>query len=425
MRGSQELKSPDTAGGMRFLQRNGLPGSGAASDDDTGSSQLLSFPQSQAARPSIQPVDETAPRAYPTLAANDVAPPARGGRYNWDKRSAAQPALERPGRSPLRRWLLSAAALIVVAGVAVGGFLVMGHFADQKSITTAQAVTPVKADATHAPSKIAAATQPRSVKHEQAAETAPKAAATLAVPAIPVKTFAVAGGGSANQANVHVPAPDNARWGELADAGPKVDDPKSAPVPSTAPKEATPKELAYASPAPSADTSIEKEVAAPRLVDKSVTASLPKAQEPKEIAPKEAAPPGVDKSYLPGAGEASAAEEPVSGHREMVRTAVKMHAGPENGSRAIGVVPAKTAVEVLSCSAWCKISYNGKQGWVYKSFVGHVTSAAKPAASAAKADATAVASSATPQATAAPAAGLPTAPAGSPTAAEALSQMRR
>lgn len=52
-----------------------------------------------------------------------------------------------------------------------------------------------------------------------------------------------------------------------------------------------------------------------------------------------------------------------------IRTAVKMRSGPDNGNRVIGVVPANASVRVLQCKIWCKIAWNGKQGYVFNKFV--------------------------------------------------------
>jgi uncharacterized protein YraI len=46
-----------------------------------------------------------------------------------------------------------------------------------------------------------------------------------------------------------------------------------------------------------------------------------------------------------------------------------MRSGPKSGASAIDTVPAKTAIEVISCEKWCEIVYEGKRGFVYKSFV--------------------------------------------------------
>lgn len=45
------------------------------------------------------------------------------------------------------------------------------------------------------------------------------------------------------------------------------------------------------------------------------------------------------------------------------------HARLGVGIAAILTVPAKASVQVMSCKQWCEIVYNGKRGWVYKSYV--------------------------------------------------------
>ncbi|WP_250888998.1 SH3 domain-containing protein [Mesorhizobium sp. dw_380] len=49
--------------------------------------------------------------------------------------------------------------------------------------------------------------------------------------------------------------------------------------------------------------------------------------------------------------------------------AVTMRSGPKKNAAAIATVPAKTSVQVMSCTKWCQIVYNGKTGWVYKSYI--------------------------------------------------------
>ena len=49
--------------------------------------------------------------------------------------------------------------------------------------------------------------------------------------------------------------------------------------------------------------------------------------------------------------------------------AVTMRTGPKKNAAAILTVPAKTSVQVMSCKQWCQIVYNGKRGWIYKTYV--------------------------------------------------------
>ena len=49
--------------------------------------------------------------------------------------------------------------------------------------------------------------------------------------------------------------------------------------------------------------------------------------------------------------------------------AVTMRSGPKKGAAAIGTIPARAAVQVMSCKSWCEVVYKGKHGFIYKSFV--------------------------------------------------------
>ena len=46
-----------------------------------------------------------------------------------------------------------------------------------------------------------------------------------------------------------------------------------------------------------------------------------------------------------------------------------MRAGPKQKAAAMVTVPAKTSVQVISCKKWCQIVYNGKRGWIYKTYI--------------------------------------------------------
>ena len=48
---------------------------------------------------------------------------------------------------------------------------------------------------------------------------------------------------------------------------------------------------------------------------------------------------------------------------------VTMRTGPKKNAAAMGTVPAKSSVQVVSCKKWCQIVYNGKRGWIYKSYI--------------------------------------------------------
>ena len=418
MRGSQGLKPADAAGNAQQIQHSALQGWQSLSDRKAGEKQLLNFPQREIFRPAPQPAvgaAQAGPQRYSTLAANDAARPRRRGRYNWDGRYVSQAAVEPEGPSLGRRVLLPAGALTLLAGVALGAFYLMHTFGAGPDAVATNAAAPAKTETT-----VAAVAQVPTVAAEAAkasATAAQDAVGRIATPAAAAKTASIAPKGAAVAA-AKVPAPDNERWGddaadakvaaapqpqaEKADAAPEVNDPQSAPVPTEEPKMAAsktespeaaaeaPKKLAYAAPSQAAHP-----------VDKAVTAALPPAtSSPRDASPKgssnETALPGVNADPLSVPAKASAGEagDTAGGYASTVHTAVKLHAGPSNGSRSIGVVPGQATVHVLNCKGWCKVSYAGKEGYIFKSFLGRASapapaapqkSAAAPAAPAAQA----------------------------------------
>ena len=46
-----------------------------------------------------------------------------------------------------------------------------------------------------------------------------------------------------------------------------------------------------------------------------------------------------------------------------------MRAAPTNGGAVVGVIPSGRQVAVISCDQWCKVSYDGREGWVFRRFV--------------------------------------------------------
>lgn len=66
---------------------------------------------------------------------------------------------------------------------------------------------------------------------------------------------------------------------------------------------------------------------------------------------------------------AAMADADDSGRTAHVKMAVNMRASPKKGAKVLTVVPAKASVNVIECKSWCRIAFNGQEGWVYKSFV--------------------------------------------------------
>ncbi|WP_457935961.1 SH3 domain-containing protein [Mesorhizobium sp. 10J20-29] len=99
------------------------------------------------------------------------------------------------------------------------------------------------------------------------------------------------------------------------------------------------------------------------------SASLPPEPAEEELASL----PGVEVGGLTG-------ESSGSGKPARIVKAVNMRARGQKGAKVLGVLPAGTAVSLYGCQSWCEISYNGRKGWVYKSFVGSAAAAESSAA---------------------------------------------
>lgn len=60
----------------------------------------------------------------------------------------------------------------------------------------------------------------------------------------------------------------------------------------------------------------------------------------------------------------------VSGRQGRIRTAVNLRSRPADGSHVIAVIPTNATVSVApGCKAWCRISFKGQSGYIYKGFL--------------------------------------------------------
>ncbi|MER8482530.1 SH3 domain-containing protein [Mesorhizobium sp. M1322] len=102
----------------------------------------------------------------------------------------------------------------------------------------------------------------------------------------------------------------------------------------------------------------------------------------KVAAPNNTAPDGAQTAAIPSPKPEEPAATQTDGTQAKVEAkkasaadtgrilrAVTMRTGPKNNAAAIVTVPAKTSVQVMGCKKWCEIVYNGKRGWIYRSFV--------------------------------------------------------
>ena len=194
--------------------------------------------------------------------------------------------------------------------------------------------------------------------------------AAVAAAAVPQtrKSDAVSPTVAAAEANVQALAANDPRW---TGSQPKAASASDSTAPSQVANQAeqTPDKPAAAFAQPAADTDATAElakVAAPPAAagshpDGAQTAAIPAVQ-PQVPAQQPTA--GGDGSQA----KAKPRKVAAAGTGRILR-AVTMRSGPKKNAAAIVTVPARTSVQVMSCKQWCQITYNGKTGWVYKSYI--------------------------------------------------------
>ncbi|WP_340041821.1 SH3 domain-containing protein [Aminobacter sp. Piv2-1] len=64
--------------------------------------------------------------------------------------------------------------------------------------------------------------------------------------------------------------------------------------------------------------------------------------------------------------DADAAQGP---RQATIKRSVNMRAKPEKGGAVMRVIPAKSAVELVSCTQWCEVVFEGQRGYIFKSYV--------------------------------------------------------
>ncbi|MER9623464.1 SH3 domain-containing protein [Mesorhizobium sp. M0222] len=204
------------------------------------------------------------------------------------------------------------------------------------------------------------------------------------VPTFPVKTTKIAPVAATSAA---VAAPQAARKGDavsstvaaggaamppLSANDPRWTAAQSNSDPAATPSDQAPAEQAAAKPSDAAafeepaaqsdaTTQLSK-VAAPANDDDAETAAIPT---PKPQLPDEQSSAATDDTQAKAKPQKVAA---AAGTGRILR-AVTMRSGPQKNAAAMGTVPAKSSVQVMSCKKWCQIVYNGKRGWIYKSYI--------------------------------------------------------
>ncbi|MDX8452437.1 SH3 domain-containing protein [Mesorhizobium sp. VK9D] len=205
------------------------------------------------------------------------------------------------------------------------------------------------------------------------------AAAAITVAAAPQaarKADAVSPARAAREASIPALASNSPRW-TASDSKTPPDQAEDRPAPSkqaAEPSAAQSTDTAFAEPTAENDASDAlSQVAAPAhetptaakkpgdKMDGAQTAAIPdaKPQDP------DAEPAATDSAAQP---KPEPQKVGAAANGRILR-AVTMRSGPKKGAAAIVTIPAKSSVQVMSCKQWCEIVYDGKHGWVYKSYV--------------------------------------------------------
>ena len=208
------------------------------------------------------------------------------------------------------------------------------------------------------------------VKTTKIASAVANAAVTVAAaPQAARKADAVSAAATVRQAAIKALASNNPRW-SAAGAGTA-----SAPAsPAATPAEQKSTDTAFAEPAAETDASTALS---------QVAASAPTTGQPADAKKSDDKMDGAQTAAIPEAQPQAPDTQPADDNAEPAKPkhqkvsaangrilrAVTMRSGPKKGASAIATVPAKASVQVMTCNKWCEIVYNGKHGWIYKSYV--------------------------------------------------------
>ncbi|OHV88638.1 SH3 domain-containing protein [Mesorhizobium sp. ORS 3428] len=215
------------------------------------------------------------------------------------------------------------------------------------------------------------------VKTKKITPAVANAAVTVAAPRAARKADAVSPITAAREAAIPALASNSPRWTDPgaapASASPAANPAANSPA-ANAPAEQKTTAAAFAESVAQSDAAnVLSKVAAPApMADQSADAKKP---DDKMDGAQTAAIPDVKPQVpeaQPAAADQAAQDKPqtvsAAANGRILRP-VTMRTGPKKGAAAIITIPAKASVQVMSCKKWCEIVYDGKHGWVYKTYV--------------------------------------------------------
>lgn len=107
------------------------------------------------------------------------------------------------------------------------------------------------------------------------------------------------------------------------------------------------------------------------LPDSGPTAAIPPAlpAEISALAPEPRPAPPAVQAATQAAGNGAAGRNGAGLRPAVVNHAVNMRAAPNKGGEVLMVVPGGAAIDAATDCSWCEIRYQGRAGFIYKSFV--------------------------------------------------------
>lgn len=257
-----------------------------------------------------------------------------------------------------QRLVLTVAGTIAFSGLAFLAYHYTAPFADPPSYAVTASAT--------------AATRSVPVVVEDGSST-PAQTPKPEIAAVQAPAEAAAGAGPAEQAGAaHVaePVPSQPHSAPAAQPAapvveasapqatdvPDIDDPRWGPQPTAAGvapalAPASGNELAYASEKPA--LAALRQTAADDPTDETETAAIPQPR------------PAIE-TLKP---EATAASGRAPASKVTIAKAVNMRARGAKGARVLGVIPRGATVGLVDCDSWCEVIYDGRRGFIYKSFI--------------------------------------------------------
>lgn len=299
--------------------------------------------------PAIAPL--AGAREFPQRAARSPEPAPR---FLRPKTRAPLAPMPRDGRRSLfaRAMSFAATAFSLVAIVGVSALLVMLAAGDDvpSAIAAKNAAQPGQPAAESAP------VPPASAERADAEIVTGSIAAKQDASRIPSQGYTAARGGGTVWA-VDAQRADAAGTPQPAEAAPAQRAFAAAAPAAGEEAPSAPAAESVFSPPPAAEVLASRGFAPP------ASAAAPASEEPaaqtETAAVETAAAQPADNGAEPSPAARTA---PVTAH-------VNMRAGPENDAAVVAVVPEGRHVEVLECTRWCEVVYEGQKGFIHRRFV--------------------------------------------------------